>query len=206
MPVHLLPMAALMRRKLRLESDNSKMWSLIATERYNSLGKAGAATLKSYEPREVLRRNTYRAKAERDVFLLKMRLGNFYLSEKECPETGLQKKPMQNMKNDSAKVTVEHLRMPNLDITQPDRVMWLRKVRRSHFFAMITLFMEPSENPYATSVVYTDSPLSFRLPSPFKKCGKGWKMVGVVAEFRSRFRRIMGFADNMNSSILGWTI
>ena len=56
--------------------------------------------------------------------------------------------------------------------------------------------MEPSENPYANPLVYTDSPLASGYLHPTNL--EGLKNGGVIRISSLGRGRIVGFADNMN--------
>jgi hypothetical protein len=185
MPVTLLPMDAIGGNTL----DRYNV-ILMPDGRYNSLGKAGAATLKSW----VSEGGTLIAKGGALRFLAQNEVGNFTFREGAAPETGLQKSYAEYENTTGAKVTGGAIFNAKLDITHP--IGYGYESSAIHTFRNDNLFMEPSENPYANPVVYTDSPLASGYLHPSNV--EGLKNGGVVRISGVGQGRIIGFADNMN--------
>jgi hypothetical protein len=185
MPVTLLPMDAIGGNTL----DRYNV-ILMPDGRYNSLGKAGAATLKSW----VSEGGTLIAKGGALRFLAQNEVGNFTFREGAAPEKGLQKSYAEYENTTGAKVTGGAIFNAKLDITHP--IGYGYESSAIHTFRNDNLFMEPSENPYANPVVYTDSPLASGYLHPSNV--EGLKNGGVVRISGVGQGRIIGFADNMN--------
>jgi hypothetical protein len=158
--------------------------------RYNSLGKAGAATLKSW----ISEGGTLVAKGGALRFLAQNEVGNFTFREGATPEKALQKSYADYENTTGAKVTGGAIFNAKLDITHP--IGYGYESTDIHTFRNDNLFMETSENPYANPVVYTDSPLAsgYLHPSNLESLKNG----GVVRISGVGSGRIIGFADNMN--------
>jgi hypothetical protein len=185
MPVTLLPMDAIGGNIL----DRYNV-ILMPDGRYNSLGKAGAATLKSW----VSEGGTLVAKGGALRFLAQNEVGNFTFREGAAPEKGLQKSYADYENTTGAKVTGGAIFNAKLDITHP--IGYGYESSAIHTFRNDNLFMEPSENPYANPVVYTDSPLASGYVHPSNL--EILKNSGVVRISGVGRGRIIGFADNMN--------
>jgi hypothetical protein len=185
MPVTLLPMDAIGGNIL----DRYNV-ILMPDGRYNSLGKAGAATLKSW----VSEGGTLVAKGGALRFLAQNEVGNFTFREGAAPEKGLQKSYADYENTTGAKVTGGAIFNAKLDITHP--IGYGYESSAIHTFRNDNLFMEPSVNPYANPVIYTDSPLASGYLHPSNL--EGLKNGGVVRISGVGRGRIIGFADNMN--------
>ncbi|MDG1278201.1 MAG: M14 family metallopeptidase [Algoriphagus sp.] len=185
MPVTLLPMDAIGGNTL----DRYNV-ILMPDGRYNSLGKSGAATLKSW----VSEGGTLIAKGGALQFLAQNEVGNFTFREGAPAEKGLQKSYADYENTTGAKVTGGAIFNAKLDITHP--IGYGYEKPEIHTFRNDNLFMEPSENPYANPVVYTDSPLASGYLHPSNL--EGLKNGGVVRISGVGRGRIIGFADNMN--------
>jgi len=185
MPVTLLPMDA-------IGGNNLDRYNVILMPdgRYNSLGKAGAATLKSW----VSEGGTLVAKGGALRFLAQNEVGNFTFRDGPAQEKGLQKTYADYENTTGAKVTGGAIFNAKLDITHP--IGYGYESTDIHTFRNDNLFMEPSENPYANPVVYTGSPLASGYVHPSNL--EILKNSGVVRISGVGRGRIIGFADNMN--------
>ncbi len=185
MPVTLLPMDAIGGNTL----DRYNV-ILMPDGRYNSLGKSGAATLKSW----ISEGGTLIAKGGALRFLSENEVGNITFRKGAESEKGLQKNYADYENTTGAKVTGGAIFNAKLDITHP--IGFGYESSDIHTFRNDNLFMEPSENPYANPVVYTDSPLASGYLHPSNL--EGLKNGGVVRISGVGQGRIIGFADNMN--------
>ncbi|MFT4857062.1 MAG: hypothetical protein ACI8YP_001208 [Algoriphagus sp.] len=185
MPVTLLPMDAIGGNTL----DRYNV-ILMPDGRYNSLGKSGAATLKSW----ISEGGTLIAKGGALRFLSENEVGNITFRKGAESEKGLQRNYAEYENATGAKVTGGAIFNAKLDITHP--IGYGYESSEIHTFRNDNLFMEPSENPYANPVVYTDSPLASGYLHPSNL--EGLKNGGVVRISGVGQGRIIGFADNMN--------
>lgn len=185
MPVTLLPMDAIGGNTL----DRYNV-ILMPDGRYNSLGKSGAATLKSW----ISEGGTLIAKGGALRFLSENEVGNITFRKGAESEKGLQRNYAEYENATGAKVTGGAIFNAKLDITHP--IGYGYESSEIHTFRNDNLFMEPSENPYANPVVYTDSPLASGYLHPSNL--EGLKNGGVVRISGVGQGRIIGFVDNMN--------
>ncbi|WP_057937066.1 M14 family zinc carboxypeptidase [Algoriphagus resistens] len=163
---------------------------LMPDGRYSNLGKSGAATLKSW----VARGGTLLAKGGALQFLAENEVGDFKFREAGAPEAGLQKSYADYDNARGAKVTGGAIFNSKLDLTHPIGYGYLSSA--IHTFRNDNLFLEPSENPYANPLVYTDKPLASGYLHPSNLPGiQNGSVIQVSGIGRGR---IVAFADNMN--------
>ena len=163
---------------------------LMPDGRYNGLGKSGAAALKEW----VSNGGTLVAKGGALRFLADNEIGSFTFKSAPEPEKGLQKSYADYENATGAKVTGGAIFNAKLDLTHPIGYGYTNS--DIHTFRNDNLFMEPSENPYANPLVYTDSPLASGYLHPSNL--EGLKNGGVIRISSLGRGRIVGFADNMN--------
>ena len=163
---------------------------LMPDGRYSSLGKSGAATLKSW----VTRGGTLLAKGGAIQFLAENEVGDFKFREAAAPEAGLQKSYADYDNARGAKVTGGAIFNAKLDLTHPIGYGYLNSA--IHTFRNDNLFLEPSENPYANPLVYTDKPLASGYVHPSNLPGiQNGSVIQISGVGRGR---VVAFADNMN--------
>jgi hypothetical protein len=158
--------------------------------RYNSLGKSGAATLRSW----ISGGGTLLAKGGAIQFLAQNEVANFKFRSNAKPDSALQKSYADYENESGAKVTGGAIFNAKLDLTHPIGYGYLES--DIHTFRNDNLFMEPSSNPYANPLVYTDKPLASGYLHPSNLAGIQNGSVIQVAGVGSG--RIIAFADNMN--------
>lgn len=185
MPITLLPMdniggSTLDRYNVILMPDG----------RYNGLGKSGAAALKSW----ISGGGTLLAKGGAIQFLAQNEVADFKFRDRAEPEKGLQKSYADYENETGAKVTGGAIFNTTLDLTHPIGYGYLNS--DIHTFRNDNLFLEPSENPYANPLVYTDKPLASGYLHPSNLAGiQNGSVIQVSGVGRGR---VVAFADNMN--------
>ena len=163
---------------------------LMPDGRYNSLGKSGAATLKSW----VAGGGTLLAKGGALQFLAQNEVGDFKFRDRAEPEKGLQKRYADYENETGARVTGGAIFNAKLDLTHPIGYGYLNSA--IHTFRNDNLFLEPSENPFANPLVYTDQPLASGYLHPSNLAGiQNGSVIQISGIGRGR---IVAFADNMN--------
>jgi hypothetical protein len=163
---------------------------LMPDGRYSGLGKSGAATLKSW----ISGGGTLLAKGGAIQFLAQNEVGNFKFRDGAEPEKGLQKTYADYENETGAKVTGGAIFNAKLDLTHPIGYGYINS--DIHTFRNDNLFLEPSENPYANPLVYSDKPLASGYLHPSNLPGiQNGSVIQVSGVGRGR---IVAFADNMN--------
>ncbi|WP_439488576.1 M14 family zinc carboxypeptidase [Algoriphagus sp.] len=158
--------------------------------RYNSLGKSGASAIQSW----VSRGGTLLAKGGAIQFLKANEIGKFNFREAAEPESGLQKAYSDYENNRGARVTGGAIFNATLDLTHP--IGYGYTTSDIHTFRNDNSFMEPSENPYANPLVYTDQPLASGYLHPSNLPGiQNGSVIQISGVGRGR---VVAFADNMN--------
>lgn len=185
MPVTLLPLD-------RLSSSTLDRYNVILMPdgRYNSLGKSGASILESW----VSQGGTLVAKGAALRYLSQNEVGNFTFRDGADPEKALQKSYADYENSTGAKVTGGAIFNALLDTTHP--IGYGYSSPEIFTFRNDNLFMEPSENPYANPIVYTENPLASGYLHPSNV--DGLKNGGVARISGVGRGRIIGFSDNMN--------
>lgn len=163
---------------------------LMPDGRYNSLGKSGAATLRSW----ISGGGTLLAKGGAIQFLAQNEVGNFKFRDGAAPVKGLQRSYADYENERGAKVTGGAIFNAKLDLTHPIGYGYLNS--DIHTFRNDNLFLEPSENPYANPLVYTDKPLASGYLHPVNL--PGIQNGSVIQVSGVGGGRIVAFADNMN--------
>ncbi|SDD48150.1 Zinc carboxypeptidase [Algoriphagus faecimaris] len=185
MPVTLLPMD-------RVSSSVIDRYNVILMPdgRYNGLGKSGAEAIKTW----VSRGNTLIAKGGALRWLAQSEIADIKFRSVDNDEKGLQKPYEIYRDATGAKVTGGAIFNAKLDLTHPIGYGYTDSA--IHTFRNDNLFVEPSTNPYANPLVYTDSPLAsgYLHPSnvPGLQNGSVIQVAGVGGG------RVVAFADNMN--------
>ncbi|WP_425636675.1 M14 family zinc carboxypeptidase [Algoriphagus yeomjeoni] len=163
---------------------------LMPDGRYSGLGKSGAATLRSW----VSGGGTLLAKGGALQFLAQNEVGDFKFRDGAEAEKDLQKSYADYENETGAKVTGGAIFNARLDLTHPIGYGYLDTA--IHTFRNDNLFLEPSENPYANPLVYTDEPLASGYLHPSNLAGiQNGSVIQVSGIGRGR---IVAFADNMN--------
>ncbi|MEB2783436.1 M14 family zinc carboxypeptidase [Algoriphagus persicinus] len=163
---------------------------LMPDGRYSSLGKSGAATLKSW----ISDGGTLLAKGGAIQFLTQNEVGNFTFRDGAESDSTLQKTYADYENERGAKVTGGAIFNATLDLTHPIGYGYVNS--DIHTFRNDNLFLEPSENPYANPLVYTDKPLASGYLHPSNLPGiQNGSVIQVSGVGRGR---IVAFADNMN--------
>ncbi|PZX58315.1 zinc carboxypeptidase [Algoriphagus ratkowskyi] len=157
---------------------------------YNSLGKSGAATLKSW----ISGGGTLLAKGGAIQFLNQNEIGNFKFREGAKSDSALQKSYGDYENERGARVTGGAIFNAKLDLTHPIGYGYINS--EIHTFRNDNLFMEPSNNPYANPLVYTDKPLASGYFHPSNLSGIQNGSVIQIAGVGAG--RVVAFADNMN--------
>jgi len=185
MPITLLPMD-------RVEGSTLDRYNVILMPdgRYSSLGKSGAATLKSW----VSEGGTLLAKGGAIQFLSQNEVGDLKFRDRAEPDSALQKSYADYEYERGAKVTGGAIFNAKLDLTHPIGYGYINS--DIHTFRNDNLFMEPSANPYANPLVYTDKPLASGYLHPSNLPGIQNGSVIQISGVGSG--RIVAFADNMN--------
>lgn len=185
MPVTLLPMD-------RVSSSVIDRYNVILMPdgRYNGLGKSGAEAIKTW----VSRGNTLVAKGGALRWLAQSEIADIKFRSVDNDEKGLQK-PYEIFRDATgAKVTGGAIFNAKLDLTHP--IGYGYADTTVHTFRNDNLFVEPSTNPYANPLVYTEQPLAsgYLHPSnlPGIQNGSVIQVAGVGGG------RVVAFADNMN--------
>lgn len=157
---------------------------------YSSLGKSEASAIRSW----VSRGNTLLAKGGAIRWLAQSEIEDFKFRTVENAETGLQKSYADYDNATGAKVTGGAIFNAKLDITHP--IGYGYSSPDIHTFRNDNMFLEPSENPYANPLVYTENPLASGYLHPSNLPGL---KNGSVIQVRGIGRgKIVAFADNMN--------
>ncbi|WP_144607496.1 M14 family metallopeptidase [Algoriphagus algorifonticola] len=185
MPVTLLPMD-------RVSATVIDRYNVILMPdgNYNSLGKSGAETIKNW----IGRGNTLVAKGGAVRWLSQNEIKEFKFRTVDNQEKGLQKSYANYENATGAKVTGGAIFNAKLDTTHP--IGYGYQSGSIHTFRNDNLFLEPSDNPYANPLVYTENPLASGYLHPSNLPGlKNGSVIQVGAVGRGR---IVAFADNMN--------
>ncbi|SFO06759.1 Zinc carboxypeptidase [Algoriphagus ornithinivorans] len=185
MPVTLLPMD-------RVSATVIDRYNVILMPdgNYNSLGKSGAETIKNW----IGRGNTLVAKGGAVRWLAQNEIKEFKFRTVDNQEKGLQKSYANYENATGAKVTGGAIFNAKLDTTHP--IGYGYESPNIHTFRNDNLFLEPSSNPYANPLVYTENPLASGYLHPSNLPGlKNGSVIQIGAVGRGR---IVAFADNMN--------
>ncbi|MDF2156521.1 M14 family metallopeptidase [Algoriphagus sp. CAU 1675] len=157
---------------------------------YNSLGKPAADALKTW----ISEGNTLVAKGGALRWLRQNEIGNIQFRTLENQDSKLQRNYADYENATGAKVTGGAIFNARLDITHPIGYGYMNP--DIHTFRNDNLFLEPSKNPYANPLVYTESPLASGYLHPSNLPGiQNGSVIQVSGVGRGR---IVGFADNMN--------
>lgn len=185
MPVTLLPMD-------RVRSGTIDRYNVILMPdgNYGGLGKSGANALQSW----VSAGGTLVAKGGALRFLSSNEIGDFSFRDRPEEAPALQKSYADYSNATGAKVTGGAIFNAILDTTHPIGFGYTQP--EIHTFRNDNLWMEPSKNPYANPLVYTDNPLASGYLHPSNVEGlKNGSVIRVSGVGRGR---IIGFADNPN--------
>jgi hypothetical protein len=185
MPVTLLPVSSVTMANL----DRYNV-ILMADGRYGSLGKSGAEKLREWTAKG----GTLVAKGGALHWLAQNEIGNFTFREVDNTEKGIQKSYADYESANGAKGTFGAIFKANLDLTHPIGYGYAEK--EIYTFRNDNFFMEPSSNPYANPLVYTDDPLASGYLHPSNL--PGIKESAVIRVSSVGRGRIIGFADNPN--------
>ncbi|MFC3880022.1 M14 family metallopeptidase [Algoriphagus namhaensis] len=185
MPVTLLPMD-------RVRSSTIDRYNVILMPdgNYGGLGKSGANALQSW----VASGGTLLAKGGALRFLASNEIGDFSFRDRLEEAPALQKSYADYSNATGAKVTGGAIFNAILDTSHPVGFGYTKP--EIYTFRNDNLWMEPSKNPYANPLVYTDEPLAsgYLHPSNLEGLRNG-SVIRVSGVGRGR---IIGFADNMN--------
>lgn len=185
MPVTLLPMD-------RVRSSTIDRYNVILMPdgSYGGLGKSGANALQSW----VASGGTLLAKGGALRFLASNEIGDFSFRDRPEEASALQKSYANYSNATGAKVTGGAIFNAILDTSHPVGFGYTKP--ELYTFRNDNLWMEPSKNPYANPLVYTDEPLAsgYLHPSNLEGLRNG-SVIQVSGVGRGR---IIGFADNMN--------
>lgn len=163
---------------------------LMPDGRYNSLGKSGAEAIKSW----VSKGGTLLAKGNALKFLKDQNIGEIEFRNISYPDSTLQKSYSDFDNERGAKVTGGAIFNAKLDLTHPIGYGYTNT--EIHTFRNDNLFLEPSKNPYANPLVYTENPLASGYLHPANLPGvRNGSVIQVSGVGRGR---IVAFADNMN--------
>lgn len=163
---------------------------LMPDGRYNGLGKSGAETLRSW----VSNGGTLVAKGNALRFLKDNNIGNFEFRNLSNEDSTLQKSYADYSNEQGAKVIGGAIFNAKLDLTHPIGYGYINEDVRT--FRSGNLFLEPSKNPYANPLVYTDKPLASGYLHPTSLPGL---INGSVIQISGVGRgRVVAYADNMN--------
>jgi len=185
MPVTLLPMNRVSQNTL----DRYNV-ILMPDGNYGGLGKSGVQTLRSW----VSAGGTLVAKGRALSFLSRNEVGDFSFRERESEEPVLQKSYADYQNETGAKVTGGAIFNAILDTSHP--VGFGYTGPEIYTFRNDNFWLEPSENPYANPLVYTDAPLASGYLHPSNLAGlQNGAVIRVSAVGRGR---IIGFSDNPN--------
>ncbi|MCC5937586.1 MAG: zinc carboxypeptidase [Lunatimonas sp.] len=164
---------------------------ILPTGSYGVLGKAGADKLKEW----VQRGGTLIARGSAMSWLASQELASFsFVTEEPAPSTAAQR-PYEHLAADrGAKVTGGAIFKATLDITHPLGYGYANP--DLFVFKTGNQFLNPSKNPYANPLVYTDSPLAsgYIHPSNLEKL----KNTGVIQVATLGSGTIIGMVDNLN--------
>ncbi|UZD21661.1 M14 family metallopeptidase [Algoriphagus halophytocola] len=163
---------------------------LMPDGRYSGLGKSGASSIQSW----VARGGTLLAKGGAIEFLAQHDIGDFEFREIAASDSALQKNYADYDNARGAKVTGGAIFNAHLDLTHPIGYGYTKA--DIHTFRNDNLFLEPSKNPYANPLVYTDQPLASGYLHPSNVPGlQNGSVIQVAGVGRGR---IVAFTDNMN--------
>ncbi|GMQ30063.1 M14 family metallopeptidase [Algoriphagus confluentis] len=184
-PITLLPLDA-------MSGANLSRYNVIimADGNYGRLGGSGANAIKSW----VSAGNTLIAKGGAVRWLIQNEIGNFAQRMVDNSEKGLQKSYADYDNATGAKGTFGAIFKANLDITHP--IGYGYQEREIHTFRNDNFFLEPSSNPYANPLVYTQNPLASGYLHPSNL--PGLQQSAVIRVSAVGRGRVIGFADNMN--------
>ena len=184
-PITLLP-------SYRMSSADLNRYNVIIlpTGNYSVLGKKEADKLKSW----VQSGGTLISRGSAMNWLAANEIAVFNFKSPEYEETDAQKQ-YADLKNDKgSKVTGGAIFNAKLDITHP--IGYGYTDANIHVFKQGNQFLEPSGNPYANPVVYTEAPLASGYVHP-----ENLEMIknkGVVQLSGKGSGRTIGFVDNPN--------
>lgn len=163
---------------------------LMPDGRYNGLGKSGASAIQSW----VTKGGTLLAKGGAIEFLAQNEIGDFKFRKGAEADSALQKSYADYENATGARVTGGAIFNARLDLTHPIGYGYTHS--DIHTFRNDNLFLEPSKNPYANPLVYTDQPLASGYLHPSNVAGlQNGSVIQVAGVGRGR---IVAFADNMN--------
>lgn len=185
MPVTLLPMD-------RVRSSTIDRYNVILMPdgNYNGLGKSGANALQSW----ISQGGTLVAKGGALRFLASNEIGDFSFRDRPEEAPALQKSYSDYSNAQGAKVTGGAIFNAVLDTTHPVGFGYTKP--ELFTFRNDNLWLEPSENPYANPLVYTDNPLASGYLHPSNV--EGLKNGSVIRVSSVGSGRIIGFSDNPN--------
>lgn len=163
---------------------------LMPDGRYGSLGESGAETIESW----ISRGGTLLAKGRAVRFLADNGVADFKFRETSEPDSVLQK-PYADYENETgARITGGAIFNAKLDLTHPIGYGYTNG--DIHTFRNDNLFLEPSKNPYANPLVYTNEPLASGYLHPSNLPGaQNGSVIQVAGVGKGR---IVAYADNMN--------
>ncbi|WP_026956258.1 M14 family metallopeptidase [Algoriphagus vanfongensis] len=157
---------------------------------YSSLGKSEASALRTW----ISRGNTLVAKGGAIRWINQAEVAEFEFRRVEDEDSGVQQTYADYGNATGAKVTGGAIFNAKLDITHP--IGYGYSSSEIHTFRNDNQFLEPSKNPFANPLVYTDSPLASGYLHPSNLPGL---QNGSVIQIKGIGRgRIVAFADNMN--------
>lgn len=163
---------------------------LMPDGRYSSLGKSGASAIQSW----VSQGGTLLAKGGAIQFMEQNDIGDFKFRKGAEPDSSLQKSYANYENERGARVTGGAIFNAKLDLTHPIGYGYTNA--DIHTFRNDNLFLEPSKNPYANPLVYTDQPLASGYLHASNLPGiQNGSVIQVSGVGRGR---IVAFADNMN--------
>lgn len=157
---------------------------------YGSLGKSGATALRSWTAQG----NTLVAKGGALRWLAQNEIAPIKFRTVDIDEKGLQKSYASYQNTTGAKVTGGAIFKAKLDLTHPIGYGYTHE--EIHTFRNDNLFLEPSENPFANPLVYTETPLASGYLHPSNLPGIQNGSVIQIQGLGSG--RVVAYADNMN--------
>ncbi len=185
MPVTLLPM-----NRVRSSVIDRYNVILMPDGNYNGLGKSGASALQSWTSRG----GTLVAKGRALQFLTNQEVIDFEFRERSEGEPALQKSYSDFQNATGALVTGGAIFNALLDTSHPVGFGYTKP--EIYSFRNDNLWIEPSANPYANPMVYTESPLASGYLHPSNV--EGLQQGGVIRVESVGNGRVIGFADNPN--------
>ena len=163
---------------------------LMPNGNYNQLGKQGADKIKNW----VRDGGTVLARAGAMSWLASNEIADFKFKEASEEDTVVQKNYAAYSRDKGSKVTGGAISNVRLDITHP--IGYGYTTAELFSFRSGNQFLEPSDNPYANPMLYTDTPLASGYIYPYN--AEQLRNSGAIQVYSNGSGKIIGYADNPN--------